>query len=510
MVVLAASIISKSGKALASRQFVDMSRIRIEGLLAAFPKLVGTGKQHTYVETENVRYVYQPIELLYLLLITNKQSNILEDLETLRLLSKLVPEYSPSLDEEGVCNAAFELIFAFDEAISLGNKENVTVAQVKQYCEMESHEEKLHKLVMQSKINETNDVMRRKVTEIEKNKIEKGKTEGFGPTRTPNNFNDIRGPGPGSDPIFPDVDPFTPKEKGRPAPAPTKVPGKGMDLRKPQKTNRFLENLRAEGEVILEDTQLSAIQSRSSSSIPPSDSITVTIEEKLNVTVKRDGGISNFDIQGTLALQVLNEIDGFLQLQIEKQDVPVLSFTMHPNINKQLFNGQQIIGARDPNRPFPSGQNETNLVRWRIEGLDESFLPLTVNCWPSVLGNTTNVNIEYEASEMFDLQNVVISIPLPALREAPSVKHIDGEWKYDSRKSVLEWSVILIDQSNRGGSMEFSVPAADPSTFFPISVGFSALNTFSGLKVTAVHPLREGSSKYSQRVRLVTGSYQVV
>ena len=46
-----------------SRQFVDMSRIRIEGLLAAFPKLVSSGKQHTYVETENVRYVYQPMEV---------------------------------------------------------------------------------------------------------------------------------------------------------------------------------------------------------------------------------------------------------------------------------------------------------------------------------------------------------------------------------------------------------------------------------------------------------------
>ncbi|KAB1220536.1 Coatomer subunit delta-3 [Morella rubra] len=73
-------------------------------------------------------------------------------------------------DEEGICKMAFELIFAFDEVISLGHKENVTVAQVKQHCEMESHEEKLHKLVLHSKINETKDHMKRKASEIEKSK----------------------------------------------------------------------------------------------------------------------------------------------------------------------------------------------------------------------------------------------------------------------------------------------------------------------------------------------------
>ena len=87
---------------------------------------------------------------------SNKASNILEDLETLRMLSKVLPEYVlPPIDEESISQVAFELLFAFDEVISLGYKENVTVGQVKQNTEMESHEEKLHKMIIASKVSDT-------------------------------------------------------------------------------------------------------------------------------------------------------------------------------------------------------------------------------------------------------------------------------------------------------------------------------------------------------------------
>ena len=64
--------------ALLSRQFRPIPRSRIDGLLASFPKLIPVNSQHTTVETADVRFVYQPFEELYVLLITNKASNILQ------------------------------------------------------------------------------------------------------------------------------------------------------------------------------------------------------------------------------------------------------------------------------------------------------------------------------------------------------------------------------------------------------------------------------------------------
>jgi len=46
-----------------------------------------------------------------------------------------------------VLKHVFELIFALDEAVSAGYREQVTVQQVKTCTEMDSHEEKLQKII---------------------------------------------------------------------------------------------------------------------------------------------------------------------------------------------------------------------------------------------------------------------------------------------------------------------------------------------------------------------------
>lgn len=170
MVVLSAAVTTKGGKVVLARQYRELSRIRIEGLLAAFPKLIGTDSQHTYVETNNVRYVYQPVEALYVLLITTRNSNIVEDLDTLRLLGKILPEYSPrygTVDEESVLEAAFEIIYSFDEVIDWGGlRENVDLQQIGTFTEMYSHEEHLVKMIQESKMAEAKEERKRREEEI--------------------------------------------------------------------------------------------------------------------------------------------------------------------------------------------------------------------------------------------------------------------------------------------------------------------------------------------------------
>lgn len=100
---------------------------------------------------------------------------------------------------------------------------------------------------------------------------------------------------------------------GRPV-ASASAPSKnlGMQLGKTQKSS-LLESLKAEGEVILEDVR--PTQSKAAA-LPPSDPVTLTVEEKLHITLKQDGGIGNFDLQGSLSLQILNQEDGLIQVQV--------------------------------------------------------------------------------------------------------------------------------------------------------------------------------------------------
>lgn len=87
------------------------------------------------------------MEDLYILLITNKASNILQDIDTLHLFARVVSDTCRSTDEKEILRNAFELLGAFDEVISLGYREHVNLMQIRNVLEMESHEEKIQDII---------------------------------------------------------------------------------------------------------------------------------------------------------------------------------------------------------------------------------------------------------------------------------------------------------------------------------------------------------------------------
>ncbi|KAK6030348.1 hypothetical protein OSTOST_03527 [Ostertagia ostertagi] len=121
-------------EALVTRVFVsDMTRARMEGLLDAFPKLIGNDKdsaqrQHTFIESATV----------YAMILPFLWSNCY-----------MIPEYCRSNDEKEILAHDFDLIFAFDEVVTLGAiratmnvLESVNLAQIRTFTEMDSHEER--------------------------------------------------------------------------------------------------------------------------------------------------------------------------------------------------------------------------------------------------------------------------------------------------------------------------------------------------------------------------------
>jgi hypothetical protein len=87
------------------------------------------------------------LEDLCILLITNKASNILQDIDTLHLFARVMSDICRAADEREIQKQSFELLGAFDEIVSMCYREQVNLIQVRSVFEMESHEEKIQDII---------------------------------------------------------------------------------------------------------------------------------------------------------------------------------------------------------------------------------------------------------------------------------------------------------------------------------------------------------------------------
>lgn len=513
MVLIAAAVCTKAGKTIVSRQFVEMTKARIEGLLAAFPKLIPTGTQHTFVETDSVRYVYQPLERLYMLLITTRASNILEDLETLRLFARVIPEYCRSLDESEIADNAFSLIFAFDEIVALGYRESVNLSQIRTFVEMDSHEEKVYQAVRQTQEREAKNKMREKAKELQRQRMEAAKKGvkytgggGFGSNSSIGSGGGYNFPTQSiAEPISNnDVKPLSYSAPQKPRGM--KLGGKGRDV------ESFVDQLKSEGENVITPTSNSISQSNKTPAIKSDiDDVHLRLEEKLVVKMGRDGGVQQFELLGLVTLHIGNEKRGRIRVQLDNKDTRGVQLQTHPNVDKELFKLRSQIGLKQPAKPFPL-HTDVGVLKWRLQSSDESLVPLLINCWPSVSGDDScDVIIEYElAHTNLELVDVNITIPLP-IGCNPVVGECEGTYTHEARRNQLIWNLPLVDATNKNGSLEFSAPKAIPNDFFPLVVNFSSKSSYANIKITDVLLVDDDSPvKHSVETTLFPDKYEIV
>jgi len=499
MAVLAASICTRGGKPLLSRQFRDLSKDRITALLANLPSLISnSSSQHTSVEDEHVRYVYQPLEEFYVVLITNKTSNILQDIDTLHLFVSTVSNMLRNIDDNEIFDNSFEIISAFDEIINLGYKENLTLSQIETFLQMDSHEEKIQEIIERNKELEATEERKRRAKEIQRKELAKRNLEtipsydsfqtqqsqSYQPSYNPPVIESQQQPRSSlsSKPISARGGLQLGKKTGR--------PGNQTESAQPLLTNQ---------QPIFQHAQASHSQptsypvSQSATPVPsapkvPNNGILITINEKITASLSREGSIESSEIKGDLQLRINNpEYSNSKILLKTAEKSKNVQYKTHPKVDRNLFTSANTIGLKDKNSAFPSNDNALGVLRWRVVGKQEdtALVPLVLTAWVS-MGDSglANVTLEYDLTPEFvsnilsnntnSIDDVKILVPIASA----DVNLTQGDdVSYEVTEEGVLFTIASITGENPNGSFEFTIPANDEDAVFPIQLQFEVNNT---------------------------------
>ncbi|KAI5209094.1 hypothetical protein E4T39_01166 [Aureobasidium subglaciale] len=475
MVVLAASICTRGGKAVLSRQFREMQRSRIEGLLASFPKLADSGTQHTTVEQDNVRFVYQPLDELYMVLITNRQSNILQDIDSLHLFAQVVSSICRSLDEREILRNAFELLSAFDELVTLGYRENLTLSQIKTFLDMESHEERIQDIISRNKELEATEERKRKAKQLEMQRKEATRSGRANmpsapsyPTYTP----------PPTQPAVTDTYDSYNAEKNKSFQKGLPSRSKGMQLGKKTKTTSMFEQVRgdlgpeAEAPLVPAAPAASApVHAAAPTASSDRDGLHITVAETISAKLSREGSLESFEVKGDLQLRITDPSLTQVQLALALGDTRGAQLNSHPKVDKATFKNDKIIQLTDTSKGFPAN-NSIGVMRWRLaaKAEDISDPPITFTAWVNETGSGTyNITLEYELTGGDALNDVTVSIPYQT--SEPSVSSFDAV--YEVSGDSIDWTIGDVDDINATGSFEFEAQAESDAEFFPMNIRFA-------------------------------------
>lgn len=310
---------------------------------------------------------------------------------------------------------------------------------------MESHEEKLLAMVQESKMNQAKEIMKQKEKEL---KSQQPAASGFGffsslfstVSQTVRSIDSAATKPAASRPVesYVDTRATAPMRYAslssltRSEPTSTPSLGRGMQLSGAKKDSlsvvhpclRHPQNLMREDHLVVPSTTKKAAAAPVSSS-----AVDVKIEEELTVKLSRDGLIETADVKGTLSVRANAPEASRVLIRLSDFAAPGFQLQLHPTIARS-FLSDHVLTLKQADRGFPV-DSSVSVLRWRQPNGGDALVPLSVTCWPEVLDDGCNVNVEYTLNRevLPALSNVRICIPLPA-GASPEILSVDGSYHF--------------------------------------------------------------------------------
>lgn len=476
-----------------------------------------------------MRYLYQILDNITIVVITSKGSNVLEDLSTLNVCAKVVGAYCRgSMQERDIVANFIDIVFAFDQIVTpFGYKDNnhLTLGQIKSIVEMDSHDEKLAELNEEAKMRAAKSLARQKAAEL-KEARDRAMKAGIA-SRSISSADMMMPSAVGSSVSMSAPIPAT---AAAPAPAPSYSSGAStggnrpgglvLGMKKPQSNllSKIKEEEQLQNSILTSVDQQQQQQSQSgmdsangAQKSADMEDLHIIIDEGVSITSLSDGTVQSLEVKGELSVLAASPAAAAALVAVEGLN-PAYQWKAHPQIDKARWANEGALVGR---RPFPVG-SPIAVLKWHMgaagAGVQEADVPLGVSCWPSPApeGGIV-VSLEYDMREgVKGLGNVVVEIPCPQ-GCVPQIGQVDGLGA-QVVDGVLVWKVGNVGPQNASGSIEFEMrEVSDSKLIFPINVRFESLSPFSGIRLAGarVSVEDEAMMKYSEQINVRVVKYTI-
>lgn len=160
---------------------------------------------------------------------------------------------------------------------------------------------------------------------------------------------------------------------------------------------------------------------------PLVEAVSVIIDEKIVAVVSKDGDFGKFEVKGEIFLYVNDENKANAEVHLTLGDTKGVAIKPHPELNRALWNSQQIIAPKQGASGFPVN-TKLEALKYKYTGNNSNDLPFSITVWSSTEDKLNVVTVEAEfntnSTKFTHVGNLKLTIPLGAAKEPEVTKQV--------------------------------------------------------------------------------------